>query len=78
MEWALDFGLAEGNEVTASHSGTVRLVKSDASGKCGGSALAGDANYVVLSHPTDGTETSYLHFKVCCFEFGFFWCADIV
>ena len=63
MEWALDFGTPEGTPIVACHKGKVRIVKSDASGKCGGSDVANDVNYVVISHDNDGTETQYLHLK---------------
>jgi murein DD-endopeptidase MepM/ murein hydrolase activator NlpD len=59
--YAYDFGLAEGEDVLASESGTVKLVKGDST-ICGNADRANDANYVVINHG-DSKATLYLHLK---------------
>ncbi len=60
-QYAYDFGIGEGQQVSASSSGTVSKVINSYS-DCGGELYKDYANYVVINHP-DGTATLYLHLK---------------
>lgn len=63
MEYAIDFALPEGTELSSIHSGIVTDTKSEfGDTDCGDKSYASKANYVVVDHG-DGTSALYLHLK---------------
>lgn len=61
MEYAIDFGLREGDPVAAVHEGKVSHIQNGMTA-CGGRELASKANYVVIDHG-DSTSALYLHLQ---------------
>jgi Tol biopolymer transport system component len=61
MEYAIDFGLKEGDPVAAVHEGKVSHLQNGMTA-CGGRELASKANYVVIDHGDD-TSALYLHLQ---------------
>lgn len=59
-EYALDFGMPIGTDLTASRSGIVAALKENSNYGCGNSSCASHGNYLIIDHG-DGESSLYLH-----------------